>query len=218
MWNDFISLKKDLLRTFVMYCDSPNVIDHREEYGHYNWFFSSRVLDMGHISVVDRRDTHGIWMMHVNAYSKSNTPMPIYGFDVVCSKKKVTGCFHDLSPTGFNDITFERKQVARTRPLPDWAKEIFSENMIAAGNIKEKDECLELCAFGVENLERWFDKAMKIPMHSVMDDAEMYEFCMARERYCFNQLQNPHSFKVMLNLGFPEDYLTDFKTNKQFPY
>jgi hypothetical protein len=41
---------------------------------------------------------------------------------------------------------------------------------------------------------------------------------MAREKYCHNQLQNPHSFNVMLNLGFPEDYLTDFKTNKQFPY
>jgi len=217
MWNDFIELKDDLIRTMTLYCDSPNV-DHREDLGHYNWFWSSRVLDMGHVSVVDKRDTHGIWMMHVNAYSKSKTPMPIYGFDVVCSKKKVTGCFHDLSPTGFNDMKMERKQVARTRPLPDWAKEIFSENMIAAGNIKEKDECLELCAFGSENLERWFDKASKIPMYSVMDDAEHYEFCMAREKYCHNQLQNPHSFNVMLNLGFPEDYLTDFKTNKQFPY
>ena len=217
MWNNFISLKDELIRNFIYYCDRPNT-DHREEYGHYNWFFSSRVLDMGHVSVVDKRDSHGMWMMHVNAYSKSQTPMPIYGFDVVCSKKKVTGCFHDLSPTGFNDMKMERKEVARTRPLPDWAKEIFSENMIAAGNIKDTNECLELCALGSENLERWFDKATQIPSHAVMDDAEMYEFCNAREKYCFNQLQNPHSFNVMLNLGFPEDYLKDFKTNKQFPY
>jgi hypothetical protein len=225
VWNDFIDLQHELEGIFTYYCDSA-VTDHREEYGHYNWFWRSRVLDMGHISVVDKRESHGIWMMHVNAYSKSNTPMPIYGFDVVCSKKKVTGCFHDLSPTGFNDMTMERKVVKRERELPEWAKEIFSENMIAAGNIRDQDEMQELAAFGMENLERWFIKAVVLPMAEQVEftdldsqyAAEQYEFLLAREKYCHNQLQNPHSFKVMLNLGFPEDYLSDFKSNKQFPY
>ena len=92
-------------------------------------------------------------MMHVNAYSNCTYPMPIYGFDVACAKKKVTGCFHDLSPVGYNDMKMIRKEVKRERELPDFMKEIFSGGMLLAGNITERDQCLEYATQGMDNLE-----------------------------------------------------------------
>ena len=212
MWDDFIELQRELTGIFTFYCEGGRP-DHYEEYNHYNWFWKSKKLELGHISVVDKRESHGIWMMHVNAYAKVNYPMPIYGFDVVCGKNKVTGCFHDLSPTGYNDMQMTRKEVSRERELPDWAKEIFSGNMLAAGNITEKDEALEYATLGVDNLEAWF-----MTLERNKPSVPPVQYIGARSKYCHNQLQNPHSFNVMKSLGFPEDYLTEFKTTKQFPF
>jgi hypothetical protein len=213
MWNSFIDLQNELAGKFTFFCDSPK-IDHREDLGHYNYYWKSNYLDMGHISVVDKREEKGIWMMHVNAYSKSEYPMPIYGFDVVCSEKKVTGCFHDLSPTGYNDMPVrEDFRETKKRNLPEWAWEIFSREMVAAGNVSDFNEIAELVDIGANNLMHWFD----VLLHQepiVPSVAYMH----ARSKYCQNQLLNPHSFAVMLKLGFPEDYLRDFKTSKQFPY
>lgn len=212
MWDDFIHLKHELTRIFTYYCENGKP-DHYLEQNHYNWYWKSKRLELGHISVVDKRESHGLWMMHVNAYSNCVYPMPIYGFDVVCSKKKVTGCFHDLSPTGHNDMQLVRKEVKRERELPDWAKEIFSGNMLAAGNVTEADECLEYATQGMDSLEAWF-----LQLEVLDSIPPSAKFLHARSRYCHNQLQNPHSFNVMKNLGFPEDYLTEFKTTKQFPF
>jgi len=212
MWNNFIELQRELTRIFTYYCENPTP-DHNEELGHYNFYWKNKRLELGHISVVDKRDSHGIWMMHCNAYARAHYPMPIYGFDVVCSKKKVTGCFHDLSPTGYNDMIMPRKEVKRERTLPEWAVEIFSENMLAAGNVTEEDECLEYAMMGMDSLEAWFlrSEALKPIVPAV-------KYIGRRSKYCQNQLMNPHSFKVMENLGFPSDYLTEFKTSKQFPF
>ena len=212
MWNSFIDLQNELAGKFTFFCDSPK-IDHREDLGHYNYYWKSNYLDMGHISVVDKREEKGIWMMHVNAYSKSEYPMPIYGFDVVCSQKKVTGCFHDLSPTGFNDMSFSRTTPSKERTLPEWAKEIFSGEMLAAGNITDEDECIEYATLGMENLELWMMK-----QESLKQKVPSVNYINRRSKYCQNQLMNPHSFKVMESLGFDSEYLTEFKTTKQFPF
>lgn len=84
--------------------------------------------------------------------------------------------------------------------------------MLAAGNVTEKDEILEYATMGIDNLEWWFSTVERSkPM------IPQVPFMAARSKY-HNQLQNPHSFNVMKSLGFPEDYLTEFKTSKQFPF
>ena len=169
---------------------------------------------MGHISIVDLRETKKIWMMHVNAYSRCDYPMPIYGFDVVCGPKKLTGCFHDLSPTCASMPVDARFMPEKERELPLWALLIFSNEMVAAGNVTDKSEAKKLAKLGAKNLDRWFTAlnfTEKTP--SVMQEQMRHH-----TKYCHNQLQNPHSFRVMESLGFPADYLTDFKNNYQFPY
>ena len=213
MWNEFVELQKELTATFTFFAENPKV-DHRPDLGHYNFYWKNARLDMGHISVVDKREEKGVWMMHVNAYSRAQYPMPVYGFDVVCGKNKVTGCFHDISPTGYNDFEVANGyEESKRRELPDWAKEIFSEGMVAAGNVNEEKEINELIAIGASNLMTWFEVQEGLEM-SIPD----YNYMNALSKYCQNQLMNPHSFAVMMKLGFPEEYLRNFKMNKQFPY
>jgi len=212
MWDKFIDLSEELKSIF-----DENAIrewdDRIWNERHTNLFWRSSKLGMGHMSVIDMRDSKGMWMMHVNAYSVDEIPMPIYGFDVVCGKNKVTGCFHDMSPTDSKDHPVCRKfqeQVSpfvpeRTRPLPDWAKEIFSESMIAAGNVKDEKEVDRLVSFGIQHLKDWFEY---VPYSSHL---------AGKTKYCENQLKNENSRNVMISLGLEEWYVDYFK-KIQFPY
>ena len=218
------TLAKSLEVVFEGHCGFPYGTTGWAE-GHVNKFFSNDKLDMGHISIIDMREEKGMWMMHVCAFAKPEYPMPIYGFDVICGRKKITGCFHDVSPTvdvpEVVKVTDEHKQLVnwfvpkRERPLPEWAQAIFSDKMIAAGNVTDDKEIENLANFGLKNLNNWFHH---------LDDAESYADLgvikaheEAKIKYCQNQLQNPNSKNVMISLGLEKDYVERFK-NIQFPY
>jgi hypothetical protein len=224
MWKKFIELSESLKIIFEGHAGFGYGNEDWHE-NHYNMFFSSDRLELGHISIIDFRETKGMWMMHVAAFAKPDIPMPIYGFDVVCGKNKVTGCFHDLSPTVHttdHDKALDDYQVLvkhfipeRTRPLPDWAKQIVSDSMIAAGNIQNEKEASTLAYFGRENLNRWFFHLNQ--MSRIHDDEIIQHHELGKMKYCFNQLQNQNSKNVMVSLGLEEDYVERFKS-VQFPY
>ena len=62
-----------------------------------------------HIDVVDARESKGLWMMHVCIFPNLDNNGPIYGFDVIAGKNKITGAFHDFSPL-----------LKKNHPLTEW--------------------------------------------------------------------------------------------------
>ena len=221
MWNRFIELTNDLDDLCKSQCGSP------EERGpwhpnHINKFYSSVRCEMAHTSVVDLREERGLWMMHTAFFASPQYPMPIYGFDVICGEKKVTGCFHDMSPTGSkNKIDSVWKNItrnfepARKRELPEWAN-FFSDNMIVMGATNNKDDIEQVCNIGYLMANAWFE-------HLNMGDPLINEFAlMSHEQgkidYCEGQLKNERSKDVMTNvLGMEREYVERFK-RIQFPY
>ena len=71
--------------------------------GWVNKVWASSRYRRAHIDVVDARETKGLWMMHCCIFPHTHNPAPIFGFDVIAGKNKITGCFIDYSPAG--DIT-----------------------------------------------------------------------------------------------------------------
>lgn len=233
MWDKFIDLSEELKLIFDENA-SRDPDDRIWNECHTNHFWRSSKLEMGHMSIIDMRDSKGMWMMHVNAYSIDETPMPIYGFDVVCGKNKVTGCFHDMSPTNAKDHPVCRKfqeQVSpfvpqRTRELPDWAKEIFSGSMIAAGNVKDEKEADRLVSFAIQHLKDWFEFVNSLNAEQVLKwngsewynvDVPYLSHLAGKSKYCENQLKNENSKNVMISLGLEEGYVNSFK-RIQFPF
>jgi hypothetical protein len=225
IWTKMINLSESLNIVFEGHCGLPKNKDIDWNESHINYFFESDKVDMGHISIIDMRETRGMWMMHVNAYAKPKYPMPIYGFDVVCGHKKITGCFHDMSPTVVTDQNKKvsehfQKMTSRFNPkkervLPEWAKNIFSNDMIAAGNVVQENEISTLAYFGLSNLNKWFEVLTYV---KPCDDMEIIAAHMeAKSKYCYNQLQNPNSKNVMVSLGLGKEYVEEFK-KVQFPY
>ena len=86
----------------------------------------------------------------------------------------------------------------KPRELPPWAKEIFSENMIAVGNINTEEELdqfimvtSDLVTHYLENLEQ---NAFKTNRNTIP----------ILNKYCSNQKLNPHLHRSILAMGISE--------------
>ena len=191
-----------------------------KELGWVNRTWNNRYIRRAHLDVVDVRETKGLWMAHLCLMPMLTNGGPIYGFDIIAGKNKVTGAFHDFSPLLQKDhpLTEWFKEETRwfkpskERELPDWAKAIFSGGMIAAGNVQEEKELNQICTMAVSNLENYIDK---IRTHE--GEAEMVDVIKAQNYYCEHQQQNPHTPRVMQTLGLPEEDIKLFCQDNLFP-
>jgi len=181
-----------------------------------NYVFRSGLFRRAHLDVVDARDTKKLYMMHLCIFPHTNDPGPIYGFDLIAGPNKVTGAFHDFSP-GYDkqhymlDWFYNRVdgiEWSKKRELPQWAKNIFSGNMVAAGNINTMEELDEVLSLANQTLSYYLNNIGNL---SDIDSTD------AQNWYCYNQRQNPHTPKVMESLGFNSETVERFISSCLFP-
>jgi len=173
-----------------------------------------------HIDVVDARDSKGLWMMHVCVFPVLNNDAPIYGFDVIAGKTKMTGAFHDFSASSTLDhpmIDGYKEAVAdfipkKQRQLPEWATNIFTDKMLAAGNVNSEEEAVAIIELAQNNLRAYFDEVGEFTGAGNRD-----EVVAAQNYYCHNQQQNPHTPRTMKSLGLNEADVDRFCTDMLFP-
>ena len=193
-------------------------MDRFNQPGWVNRVWTSSAYRRAHVDVVDARESRGLWMMHCCIFPHLHNPAPIYGFDVVAGRNKITGCFHDFSPAGDKDHpliewfaeTNRDLQWKKVRKLPDWAERIFTGSMIAASNVQQQEE-----------LDQIFNMVRKTTAHYLNAVAETNNTAAntkdAQNFYAFNQKQNPHTPKVMASLGLNEEDVAVFIQECLFP-
>jgi phycocyanobilin:ferredoxin oxidoreductase len=186
--------------------------------GWINKVWASSQYRRAHIDVVDARETRGLWMMHCCIFPHLHNSAPIFGFDVIAGKNKITGCFYDYSPSADPEHPMldwfaeeaQKLQWNKTRKLPDWAERIFSPSMIAAGNVSDETE-----------LEQIFEIAKKGVNHYLETVGETNNSVVNakynQNYYAQNQKQNPHTPKVMVSLGLSEEDVQMFIQDCLFP-
>lgn len=226
LWEKLIECQNDIIQIF-----DDNAVEFEEPgLAHFNrqvpglpvWInrvWRNDSLRRCHIDVVDARITKGLWMMHVCCFPNLNNDAPIYGFDIIAGKNKITGAFHDFSPTVNMDhdmISGYKESVEefipkKQRELPDWAKAIFTDKMLAAGNVKE-EEADAIIEIAVNNLFAYFEEVSEYNGIGNRD-----EVAGAQDFYCEHQQMNPHTPNVMKSLGLNEDDVEKFCTDMLFP-
>jgi phycocyanobilin:ferredoxin oxidoreductase len=194
---------------------------HQPENGWLNKVWANPHVRRAHIDVVDVRDSKGLWMMHVCCFPTLTNDAPIYGFDVIAGKNKMTGAFHDFSASSGGEehplVDWYQDAVAdfipsKKRELPEWARNIFSPRMIAAGNVSTEEEATAICDLAVANLRTWFES---VPEYTGNATVELT--AGAQNYYCHNQQQNPHTPRTMKSLGLPEADVDEFCADALFP-
>ena len=220
VWNTLIEIKdllEDSFNSTGWRIKEPGM-DRFNQPGWINNVWSSNLYRRAHIDVVDARSTKGLWMMHCCIFPHIHNPAPIFGFDVIAGKNKITGCFHDFSPAGDSDHPLinwfaeetQKLQWNKTRRLPDWAERIFTSSMIAAGNVSNQEELDQLIEL-VKLTTAVYLKHVADTNNTAQNTTENQNY------YAQNQKQNPHTPRVMASLGLNEDDVRAFIQECLFP-
>ena len=225
LWDKLIQSQEDIINIFDSECKEVHEpgMDHfnQPDGGWINRVWSNDNVRRAHIDVVDARESKGLWMMHVCCFPVLNNDGPIYGFDVIAGKNKMTGAFHDFSASsGGEDHPlgewFENEVKdfipSKRRELPQWALNIFTDSFIAAGNVQDEEEATAIIDLAVNNLKVYFES---IGEYTGMGDTAITT--ASQNYYCENQQQNPHTPRVMTSLGLNEADVQKFCTDMLFP-
>ena len=225
IWNKLIETQDRILGIFDEFAveKEEKLLNkfHQPENGWLNKVWANPHVRRAHIDVVDVRDSKGSWMMHVCCFPTLTNDAPIYGFDVIAGKTKMTGAFHDFSASSGGEdhplIDWYQDAVAdfipsKKRELPEWARNIFSPSMIAAGNVRTVEEATAICDLAVDNLRTWFES---VPQYTGNANTELT--AGAQNYYCHNQQQNPHTPRTMKSLGLPDADVDEFCADALFP-
>jgi len=188
-----------------------------EKYGWVNKGWTSEQFRLAHINVVDAKQTKGLWMMHCCIFPHFHNPGPIFGFDIIASRHKITGCFHDFSATSDNNhpliVEFEHAvsplEWKRERTLPEWAENIFSQHIVAAGNLSKESEIEQLFDMVTSTLPMYIQAIGESNNCGNSHDKQNY--------YCQQQKLNPHNKRAMTNLSLSANEVEIFINDCMFP-
>jgi hypothetical protein len=130
----------------------------------------------------------------------------------------MTGCFYDFSPTSniehpmlaWFEEESKKLQWNKPRELPDWAKRIFSKNIIAAGNVQEEAEIDQIVDMAIKGIGYYLDEVGETNNNC---ENTTYE----QNYYAQNQKLNPHTPRVMASLGLNEEDVRVFIQDCLFP-
>ena len=222
IWDRLIECKDEIINIFdasATEYEEPG-LDHFNNDLWVNRVWRNDDVRRAHIDVVDARATKGLWMMHVCVFPVLTNGGPIYGFDVIAGKNKMTGAFHDFSASADIDnpmIARYKEAVAdfiptKQRQLPEWATNIFSDKMLAAGNVSTEEEAVAIIELAQDNLRAYFDE---IGEFTGEYSSDIVTAC--QNYYCHNQQQNPHTPRTMKSLGLNEADVDRFCTDMLFP-
>jgi len=222
IWDRLIECKDEIINIFeerAIEFDEPGLAHFNNDLW-INRVWRNKDVRRAHIDVVDARDSKGLWMMHVCVFPVLNNDAPIYGFDVIAGKTKMTGAFHDFSASSTFDhpmIDGYKEAVAdfipkKQRQLPEWATNIFTDKMLAAGNVNTEEEAVAIIELAQNNLRAYFDEVGEFTGAGNRD-----EVIAAQNYYCHNQQQNPHTPRTMKSLGLDEEDVDRFCTDMLFP-
>jgi phycocyanobilin:ferredoxin oxidoreductase len=224
IWNQLIECQNKIIEIFVSHAteiEEPGLNNfNRPDGGWINRVWANDNIRRAHIDVVDARTTKGLWMMHVCIFPQLHNNGPIYGFDVIAGKNKMTGAFHDFSPATEKNhpmIQGYYESVAdfipkKQRELPQWAKNIFTDRVLAAGNVNTAEESAAIINIALRNLEAYFAEIGEFNYTADRDES-----IRAQNWYCENQQQNPHTPAVMKSLGLPDEDVDVFCRDMLFP-
>lgn len=222
VWNTLILIQNKLIEKFESTgkeIKEPGM----EEFNQPGWInrvWQSDSYRRAHIDVVDAKDTKGLWMMHCCIFPTLTNGGPIFGLDVIAGKNKITGFFHDFSPVSDpeHDIILEFKNLVKDfdwkkeRDLPDWALKIFSDHMVAAGNVNNKQELDQIVDLSQKSIELYLSNIEKYNNTAPEDEVKYYH-----NKYALYQKQNPHTPKTMTSLGLDREQVEKFIHQCLFP-
>lgn len=191
-----------------MVLKTPDVKDiFTEDFGWINYRYESSLFRLAHI---ERYSDKNIEVLHFTTFPHKWSPEPIFGFDVIATENRVTGCYMDLSP-GLKDYQFDATADFKDRkPLPEWAT-VFSDKFIMLKPHSD-DEFIRFCDWVLDRYD-WYLNSILWLERKVENIDDVVE---KQNTYCHIQATNPRTFSA-LKAKIGEEKARYFMENILFP-
>lgn len=222
IWNRLRLLATEIEEIFdkhIVRYENPKLTKHFE--GWEDKFWKSDAIRKAHLKIIEpgTEGNRKLWLLHVNVFPQPWMDLPILGFDVVSGPNKISGSFMDYSPVSseshpymsyFEGLT-ANLSWKKERELPEWATEIFSPHIVAAGGISEDDELEQFCDVGILAVQ-FYMNAMIGKSYRRMDQ----DYLPVHNKYCVNQKKNVQLHRSILSMGISEEDKDDYVNNVLF--
>jgi hypothetical protein len=123
---------------------------HTDDYGWENHRYESNHFRLAH---VERYADGKIEVLHFTTFPHKWSPEPIFGFDVICTGKIVTGAYMDLSPIMRTYPFDEGIDFRERKKIPEWAT-VFSDRFIMI-KPESDEEFIRFCDWVVDKYD-WY--------------------------------------------------------------
>lgn len=218
VWSSVEKIRNDLIET-LEHDDMELPEFSIDIHGWSDIIWSGESFRRAHLSVVDERKSRGMMMLHFCVFPHIHNSAPIFGLDIIAGERKITGAFLDFSPVVedhpmselFHSLV-EIYEWKRERKLPEWAEVIFSEHIVAAGNITDEEELIRLIRLSITCLSAYIDVVGKYNHTANSDDV-----IASHNRYVIQQKQNPRLYSSMKSFGLSDDQIASFVNKCLFP-
>ena len=178
-----------------------------ENYGWTNHRFSSNLFRMAH---VERYSDSKIEVLHFTTFPHKWSPEPIFGFDVICTGKIVTGAYMDLSPILATYPFDEGMDIGGRKPIPEWAT-VFSDRFIMI-KPESDGEFIRFCDWVVDKYD-WYLNSLLWREKKTENIEGVIE---KQNTYCQVQASNPRTYSALKAL-IGETEARYFMENILFP-
>lgn len=219
VWRSVEKLRNRIINTMNETANQESEIG-IDRAGWFDMVWSNEIFQRAHLSIVDERVNRGILMLHFCIFPHIHSNAPILGMDLIAGEKKITGAFIDFSATTSQDhplmgafgVITESYNWKKERVLPEWASNIFSKHMIAAGNVTDEKELSQLVEITKLAIDAYIQE---LGTYNHTEDINAGK--IAQNRYCYYQKQNPQLYKSMKGMGLKEYEIDKFVNGCLFP-
>jgi len=176
-----------------------------ENFGWENHRYVSKKCRLIHL---EKYSDKNLTVLHLTGFPKEWSEDPIFGFDIIVTEKKPLASFCYWSPV-LNDKTYiSTYKFEINYDLPDWTKEIFSQNAIAI--VPQEDELEIVCGIAIDSFRLFLSELTDEKsdrLHEIKDKQNLY---------CSQQHKNQSTMNVLKSkLG--EDRAKFFMESILFP-
>lgn len=176
-----------------------------ENFGWQNYRYVSKKCRLIHL---EKYSNKNLSVLHLTSFPKEWSEDPIFGFDIIVTDKKPLASFCDWSPV-LNDKSYISTYIfQKNYDLPEWTKEIFSQNAIAI--VPQEDELDIVCGIAIDSFGIYLSELTDSKSDKLSEIKNKQNF------YCSQQHKNQSTMNVLKSkLG--EDRAKYFMETILFP-
>jgi hypothetical protein len=201
IWSTFI----DIHRSFEEQLDSSGielydpVLKESNQAGWSNRVWNSSKYRWAHISVIDTRKTTGMWIMQCCIIPHTHNSAPIYRFNVIAERDKITEFRHEFIPTS-----------DANHSLINWFSSEVKLVECLLDNIQELDK-LDVIFEIAEKSINYYLSVIENTSNTTTDTSDDQNY------YLSTQTLNPITIQVLTHLGLDNNYIQSVINNCMFP-